>query len=601
MSPLPDKITIPLPQIDLTFLKWTPEDKFRVLIIGAVFAAVFSLFHFEILEHFELVTYDYRYQIKKARVTDDRIVVIEISDDSLARVGRWPWDRDWHAAMIQALTESGASAIVFDVIFSEPSSEPEKDSVLAQAISESGRVYLAKALENPKKENSPLFESLPEFMKGVKGAGHINLPPDADGKMRRIPLFVRHNGERIPQLALAAALDVMGVSLKDVEQKKHSVLIHHTKSGVLKTLEVPLDEHDNLILDWAGRWKETFHHFSFADVINAYAVSKNGEKSELDLHFFKDKICLIGAAATGVGDIRPNVLEALYPAVGVNLTVLNNLLEEKFIRKLSRMEETAILVLLCGILFVVLKLKSSFKAATLTALLGTGYFFAAEFLLVYANIWVNVVYALLLILLVYFSVTLYNQISIAIERVRLFKMATRDSLTGLVNIGHFKMLIKAELETLGKQPSRKLSIIMGDVDNFKKTNDTYGHVMGDIVLKEVAASVRANCRALDTPARYGGEEFILMLPGADAEEAAKIADKIRKAINQKVFTHEAGNFQTSISIGVTQIKPGEKDIETLVARADSGLYEAKQTGKNRVVIVSPDAKPPATHPEPDPH
>ncbi len=200
--------------------------------------------------------------------------------------------------------------------------------------------------------------------------------------------------------------------------------------------------------------------------------------------------------------------------------------------------------------------------------------------------WANIIYPLVLILSTYFFVTLHSQLSIAIERAKLFKLATRDSLTGLFNIGHFKLLLKAELTTLAMRPNRNLSILMSDVDHFKNTNDTYGHPTGDSVLKEVASIIKTTCRALDVAARYGGEEFIVMLPGANDKEAFKVADKIRESIKQKVFFHEKGDFSKTISFGVTQVSPKEKNIEDAIDRADKALYEAKETGRNKVVIAS---------------
>ena len=96
--------------------------------------------------------------------------------------------------------------------------------------------------------------------------------------------------------------------------------------------------------------------------------------------------------------------------------------------------------------------------------------------------------------------------------------------------------------------------------------------------------VKNNSRALDIAARYGGEEFILMLPGANSGEAFKITEKIRKALAEKVFTHEKGNFSTSISMGITEVSPGEELIDKIVQRADTALYQAKHRGKNRVVV-----------------
>ena len=239
---------------------------------------------------------------------------------------------------------------------------------------------------------------------------------------------------------------------------------------------------------------------------------------------------------------------------------------------------------------------SYLRVALVTALLSVGYVAIAFGLFIFFGLWVNVIYPLVLILTVYFVVTVYNQLSVAIERAKLLKLATRDSLTGLFNIGHFKLLLKAEISTISLRREKNLSLIMGDVDNFKNTNDTYGHVTGDTVLKEVAGIVKNSCRALDVAARYGGEEFILMLPGASVDEAFKVAEKIRIAVNSKLFFHQKGDFQTSISIGVTQVSPDEKDIEAVVARADRALYEAKHSGKNKVMIATDSPKFDAAQP-----
>jgi two-component system, cell cycle response regulator len=137
---------------------------------------------------------------------------------------------------------------------------------------------------------------------------------------------------------------------------------------------------------------------------------------------------------------------------------------------------------------------------------------------------------------------------------------------------------------------RHLSLLMMDVDNFKKTNDTYGHVMGDEVLRELANTLKSSTRALDLVARYGGEEFIVLLPGASPEVAMKVAEKIRVSFSGRIFTHEKGIFFSSVSIGITEIAPQEQDLEAIVARADRALYEAKHTGKNKVVIASDSPK-----------
>ena len=569
------------------FIAVEKQDVARMVIVTAVFFATLGLYNLEVFRRFEYVTYDYRCLLRGARPADSRIVVIEISDDSIAKIGRWPWERSWHAALIKILSDLGAKAVLFDVVFSEPS-DPVKDAALAEAITKSGRVYLAKFVEiSPSTKKLKLLTSLPEFTDNAKGGGHINLHPDEDGVMRRIPLLLQAEDRKVPQLSFSAVLDHYGVKLDDVRTKGRALEIP-LKNG--EVINVPLDSNKEFMINWVGRWKEAYFHFSYADLVKSYAIYKKGGQPEIPMNSFKGKFCYIGTTATGLFDIRPTPLEPSYPAVGVNLTVLNNLLERRFITPLSGAQNMGILALVALILLRIMQSKNYFKAALFSVLLAVSYMVVAAVLFILFDIWVNIIYALVLVLMTYFFVTLYNQLSVAIERAKLMRLATRDSLTGLYNIGHFKLLLQAELATVAMRREKKLSILMSDVDDFKKTNDTYGHVTGDTVLREVAEAFKTNCRALDVAARYGGEEFILMLPGADAEIAYKIGDKIRKVINEKVFQHEKGPFSTSISIGVTLVSPDDKEIELIVARADRALYEAKHTGKNKVVIASDSPK-----------
>ncbi len=572
-----------LPKVNIESFQWTTAAPVRASIAFGVFLFIFLLSCFQTLNRFELVTYDYRCLLRGDRPTQSDIVVIEISDDSIAKIGRWPWDRDWHASLVTILKNWGAKAVVFDVIFSEKSQE-KSDQIFSEAIRNNGHVFLAQVIElEPASGLQYLLESLPIFSKYARGGGHINLIPDEDGVMRRIPLYQEVQGQPIPQLAVSVALDAYEADPQKVVFKKGSVQIP-TKNGPLK---IPLDGKGNFVINWPGRWTQTYAHFSYVDLISSYALFQKGEKPFINPNLLKDKICFVGTTASGLFDIRPTPLEPLYPAVGVNLSVLNNLLEKKFIRQFNFFENSLILFFLGVLMFFVTASSSYFRNAFYTILTLLGYWLLIAVLFAFQGWWINLIYPTLLILITYFSMTLYNQLSIAIERSKLLKMATRDSLTGLYNIGQFKLLLRAELATLAiRQNDRSMSLLMSDADNFKKTNDTYGHLMGDQVLREIASVIKTTCRALDVAARYGGEEFIVMLPGATEQDALRVADKIRTALSQKVFRHEKGDFSMTISLGITQARPGENDIETLIGRADKALYEAKHTGKNKAVIYT---------------
>jgi diguanylate cyclase (GGDEF)-like protein len=126
---------------------------------------------------------------------------------------------------------------------------------------------------------------------------------------------------------------------------------------------------------------------------------------------------------------------------------------------------------------------------------------------------------------------------------------------------------------------------MLDIDNFKQVNDTYGHQQGDIVLAEVARIVRESSREIDAPARYGGEELAVVLPGTDIEGAYNLAERMRHGIEELSFplADGRGTLRVTASLGVASMPRSATDPRELLSRADAALYEAKRSGKNKVV------------------
>lgn len=167
------------------------------------------------------------------------------------------------------------------------------------------------------------------------------------------------------------------------------------------------------------------------------------------------------------------------------------------------------------------------------------------------------------------------------------KQATHDPLTELFNRG-------AILETLTKELSRvqreqkSISVMLADIDHFKHINDTFGHRAGDAALKEVSHRMVENLRSYDSVGRYGGEEFLIILPGLDEHSALGRADKFRLAVAQTPVPIEEQAIPITISVGIAVVGPGD-DLhpERLVHRADEAMYEAKNTGRNRVVLAPP--------------
>jgi diguanylate cyclase (GGDEF)-like protein len=159
------------------------------------------------------------------------------------------------------------------------------------------------------------------------------------------------------------------------------------------------------------------------------------------------------------------------------------------------------------------------------------------------------------------------------------KMSTKDELTGLYLRDVFDVVLRQKVEET-KRNDQPLSLLMMDIDDFKIVNDTYGHQLGDYVLKKIGRTINSLVRKMDLPARYGGEEMAVIMPDANREQVFKVAERIRKEISQLKFEH----FSVTISIGIGRVNREIKTPEKLLKAADNALYQAKDKGKNRVII-----------------
>jgi diguanylate cyclase (GGDEF)-like protein len=165
------------------------------------------------------------------------------------------------------------------------------------------------------------------------------------------------------------------------------------------------------------------------------------------------------------------------------------------------------------------------------------------------------------------------------------RLAVTDGLTGLFNHRHFQERLAHEFDRLGRfeEPA---SLLLIDIDFFKKINDTYGHPVGDSVLKKVADIIRKTIRTVDIPARYGGEEFAVILIGTDAGGAMKMAERLRKYVADARFSSGRNSFSITISIGISTYAKDVKGKEALIERTDKALYDAKGSGRNRSILWS---------------
>ena len=163
---------------------------------------------------------------------------------------------------------------------------------------------------------------------------------------------------------------------------------------------------------------------------------------------------------------------------------------------------------------------------------------------------------------------------------KVYEAATKDEKTGLYNHRFFKSVFEIEIER-AKREKEKMSLMIIDIDFFKKLNDTYGHLTGDKALIELAKTLKKVLREYDLISRFGGEEFFVLLQGEPASRAKTIGDRLREKLwNNKTLK----KYRVTISIGITEFKKGDNP-EKMIKRADKALYISKESGRNQASVL----------------
>lgn len=173
--------------------------------------------------------------------------------------------------------------------------------------------------------------------------------------------------------------------------------------------------------------------------------------------------------------------------------------------------------------------------------------------------------------------------AIAIENSILYEQAIKDPLTDLFIRRYFEETLETEIDR-SKRYNRPISLVLFDLDHFKKINDTYGHAIGDDVLKVTSRLLMKNCRSTDAPCRFGGEEFIVLLPETDCNQAMIFAERFRRDLEAEVIQKDSLKLQITVSGGISCARGDDLDPYRLFQQADSSLYASKNAGRNRITI-----------------
>ncbi len=533
------------------------------------------------IQRLELVFLDAFFRHRPPLMTSSKIVYVEIAQDSIDKIGRWPWPRRYHAALLSILNEWQTHAVVFDAFFSEPSPDQFDDSAFSESLAKTKNVYAGTVLEDApltkdganSREDKIWVHSIPQIEKYLRGIGHVNISPDVDGITRHAQLEITQKNETHAYLGVEVAKDYLADTSSKNIQKKY-----------------PVDRRGMILINWADRWEKSFKHFSYWDVLQSYSAVKKGEKPVVTAEDLKGKIVLIGVTASGLTDIKGVPLQSVFPGVGVIANIMNSILTNQFIREASRQENTLML------LAVAIAMGFWFWNAS-KVLVWAGVFLAAAgwvgaaFLIFWKmHVFYQVVNPLLLIVTFFIFSIIIGFLRSQNEQSILYRLATRDGLTGLYTIRHMRSLLDLSVAHCSKS-KRALSVVMTDVDFFKKVNDTHGHDAGDQILKDLARLIELNFNELNVAGgviragRYGGEEFIVLVEGyTGLEVQARFAEPLRKRVEEFQFHYEGKKIPITISLGVAELWKEETSPDKVTKRADEALYRAKNSGRNRVEI-----------------
>ena len=509
------------------------------------------------------------------------IVIVAIDDASyeyiLDHYGEWPLRRDMYAKMVDYIESQQPKTVAFDLMFVKSmKSAISADNSLVDVFKKYDNVYTSMNLDN-QPEDLRKAQQLPDklaispdsvadnpieysncriILQGILDAtshiGMINVSRSDDGVLRKMPLYLKYNNKYYPQLGYLVAQG----------------------SGMMK--KVQSEDEASVILNWYGP-AETFENIPMYKLLKA---ADGGETFDYDFH---NKIVYFGATAASLFDIKTVPVDKVYPGVEVQATYVNNLLDGSLIKKCPEyVNLLAGLVLALLTVLAVLKIQSMPTAFGLSFTIYTVYVLFAYELMRMNYYWIKIVSPVAFAIFAFILAVIIKYLIKSRDFDAQYKLATTDGLTELYNHRYFQEQMQNQVSH-SKRYGVPLSLIIIDIDFFKKFNDTYGHQSGDAVLRQVAFALKKNVRATDIVCRYGGEEMSIILPNTKYEEAVGIANKLCTIVSEKKCKLANGKeSNVTISLGVSTYGADGETPAIIIESADKRLYHAKENGRNRV-------------------
>ena len=594
---------------------------------------IFMCFVFPLNETKNIITsienssFDLRQKIiSKHKTVNKDIVLVSIDDPSyeylVETYGEWPIPRKVHAEIIDYIESQNPKYIIMEFQYIKSLwSNKGSDEKLINAFKKYPNVYTVFVFDNysyelrqppvidkklttelkidsdtlkiPKYKNCRII--MEEIIKATDKIGHTNEADKDSGIIRTIPLIANYplyndkNYEEIKdQYFLYNTLKLSIDYFNKYENANISeIKIDKNNNLILGKRKIKLNEKGEVILNWYGesglKDENKFKYVSFWKILKSSKAKREKEKELIPKDFFKDKIVYVGGSVFQLSDVRVSPTSMTMPMPEVNATLLNNILDNSLIKK-ADLSYNLLICLILGLsaIYTVIKIRSIYSSVTMFLIFLGFYLYFATYIMEKYNIWVWIAIPVVSSFIAFIFAFIIKYLIKSRDFEYTYKLATTDGLTNLYNHRYFQEQMKLNTDK-SKKLNKTFSLIMIDIDFFKKFNDKYGHQAGDAVLKHVASTIKSCVRVNDIVCRYGGEEMAVILENTDKKSALITAQKICETIASKRYNLSPDVEVTiTISLGVATYPENGNTPSELIEYADKCLYCAKENGRNQV-------------------
>lgn len=556
------------------------------LIVSLCIALCVTLISYTgVFQFLELSVLDQFFRWRSPEPKDPRIVIITIDEQDIEYLQEWPLSDQNLAKLLTKITQQNPRVIGVDIFRNLPVGQGKEN--LDQVFSTTPNLIGIKKIVKPTIDSNPILEKLGQV-------AFDDLVYDSDGKIRRNLLTVQSedNQEIIFSLGLTMALMYLAQSNifpQSLDQNGHTLALGKARLTPLRKRSGGYTKFDN------GGYQILSNYRGNLDNWETISV-KNVLENTVPENLFTDRIVLIGVIAVSIHDRFSTPDINLTPGIIIHANFTSEILSaaldnRPLFRTFSEPVEWIWMMFwtsLANILIwklieselVVKGNKYQIFSLFFTSILGLNAF------LIYSSYLLFLDYYWLIIATPIISLNLVVIISLFYANYTWQQLAIKDSLTQVANRRYFDLKLHKQWYFKNKK-NKYLSLIICDIDCFKKYNDTYGHQQGDTCLKTVAQTMQKSVRNSDLVARYGGEEFVIILPNTESELALKIAQRLVHKIHFLKIpnVNSTASKYVTISCGVASviINPSLSPYD-LINMADKALYQAKTAGRNRALL-----------------